>query len=176
MEQPDQYFMTLSLGTILDVVYVMAGVFMLFRVMVAMIQYFVNPDQISDNSSGTGKLITRVVVSVVLLILLQPTGIILGDSGLLKDVERAVLADDGIITRIIESDSSVVKNKYSSNQNNGKNVFIEDVYADSKVYSCYYYRVKGDSTMLRKMVLLLITFIVLILVLVRQIMEKHLLR
>jgi len=146
VEQPDQYFMTLSLGTILDVVYVMAGVFMLFRVMVAMIQYFVNPDQISDNSSGTGKLITRVVVSVVLLILLQPTGIILGDSGLLKDIERAVLADDGIITRIIESDSSVVKNKYSSNQNNGKNAFIEDVYADSKVYSCYYYSVKGDST------------------------------
>lgn len=148
---PDGNFTKVSFSGILDVVYVVAGVFMLFRVMIAMIQYFINPDQISDSSAGTGKLVTRVVVSIVLLILLQPSGIVLGDTGILTRIENAVVADEnGIINKIITSGSGVTKEEELSGvggvpasiADSVDGILIEDVYAATTPdLTCYYAKV-----------------------------------
>lgn len=43
------------------------GLFMIFRLTLAFIQYIINPDTMSDKSKGAGNLIVKVIVTVVLL-------------------------------------------------------------------------------------------------------------
>ena len=51
--------------------YTIAGVFMLFRVTVGLINMIINPDQVNDKNAGAGKLLTRIVTSIVLLLVLH---------------------------------------------------------------------------------------------------------
>ena len=43
------------------------GIFMLFRIAVALISYLISPDKLNDNQKGGAKLLTNVIVSLVLL-------------------------------------------------------------------------------------------------------------
>lgn len=150
--------------------YVLAGVFMLFRTVVGLIQILVDPDKMSDGNVGAGKLISRVVISILLLLLLQPQGILFkncesgntcNEGGLLPRIEDALLASDGLINNMIEigggqqlsdkksslADSLVLNAKENMNNGNIKNAFIEDVYAaDDDVIVCYYYKLKHYTT------------------------------
>lgn len=47
----------------------MLGIFMLFKITFSLITYIVNPDDFSDKSKGFGKLISRSVISLVMLVL-----------------------------------------------------------------------------------------------------------
>ncbi len=49
-------------------VYVLLGVFMLFLLAFSILQYIVDPNQFSDNSKGFGKLVTRVMTSLILIV------------------------------------------------------------------------------------------------------------
>lgn len=51
-------------------VYVILGIFMLFKVTISLITYLVNPDKINDKEQGAGKLITRIITVLVMLIAL----------------------------------------------------------------------------------------------------------
>lgn len=51
-------------------VYVVLGIFMLFKVTVSVISYLVNPDKISDKEQGVGKIITRILMVLIMLIAL----------------------------------------------------------------------------------------------------------
>ncbi len=51
-----------------DRFYVIIGVIMLFKVTVSLITYFANPDKITDKELGAGKLVTRFIMVLVLLI------------------------------------------------------------------------------------------------------------
>lgn len=51
-------------------VYVILGIFMLFKVTVSLITYLVNPDKISDKEQGVGKVVTRIITVLVMLIAL----------------------------------------------------------------------------------------------------------
>lgn len=51
-------------------VYVILGIFMLFKVTVSLITYLVNPDKISDKEQGIGKIVTRIIMVLVMLIAL----------------------------------------------------------------------------------------------------------
>mgnify|MGYP001088357436 CR=1 FL=1 len=51
-------------------VYVILGIFMLFKVTVSLITYLVNPDKISDKEQGLGKVVTRIITVLVMLIAL----------------------------------------------------------------------------------------------------------
>ena len=53
-----------------DKVYVILTVFMIFKIIVSMITYLVNPDTITDKQQGAGKLIGRVIVTLMMLIML----------------------------------------------------------------------------------------------------------
>lgn len=53
---------------IMDRVYVILGIFMLFKVTVSFITYLVNPDKISDKEQGLSKVIIRIILVLVMLI------------------------------------------------------------------------------------------------------------
>ena len=49
-------------------VYVLLGIFMLFKVSFSLLQYIVDPNSFRDSSKGVGKLVTNVLVALVLLV------------------------------------------------------------------------------------------------------------
>lgn len=53
---------------IMSKIYVILAIFMLFKVTVSLLTYLVNPDAMSDKQQGLGKLVTRILVTFVLLI------------------------------------------------------------------------------------------------------------
>ena len=154
VDAPNETFM-IEFGNIVDGVYVAAGIFMLFRIMISMIQMFLNPDLVTDSQSGAGKLLSRIVISIALLILLQPTGFILGDTGMLQKIENAMIGPDGFISNLMEQ---VKHTSEADNNIENKTPFylsyadllVEDVYADTGDLSCYYLgiekHIKSDTT------------------------------
>ena len=59
---------TNPLYQLIEHVYVLLGIFMLFKVSFSLLQYLVNPNDFSDSSKGVGKLVTNVLVVLVLLV------------------------------------------------------------------------------------------------------------
>lgn len=57
-----------QIGALIQRIYVLLGIFMLFKVSFSLIQYVVDPNAFTDKSKGFGKLITNVLVSMVLLV------------------------------------------------------------------------------------------------------------
>lgn len=49
-------------------IYLLLGIFMLFKVAFSIVQYIIDPNAFSDKSKGFGKLITNTLVSIVLLV------------------------------------------------------------------------------------------------------------
>ena len=54
--------------TLIGRVYVLLGIFMLFKVSFSLLQYIVDPSAFRDSSKGMGKLVTNVLVALVLLV------------------------------------------------------------------------------------------------------------
>ena len=159
-------------------VYVLAGVFMLFRVLVSLIQMLINPEQIADKQAGAGKIMTRVVMVIVMLMLFAPNGLLFGTGGygLFSKIESALLEDndgenDGLIVQIMKKadwdepktgstthiDSNGVEHggssgNFSASKNSKNNNFlIENVEAaSSKELVCYYYDVSTKKNYLGK--------------------------
>ena len=48
-------------------IYILIGIFMIFKITISMISWYANPDSISDSRSGSGALIKRIVISLVCL-------------------------------------------------------------------------------------------------------------
>lgn len=51
-----------------DRVYVIVGIFILFKVLMSLISYLASPDKLTDKEQGAGKFIVRVITSLILLI------------------------------------------------------------------------------------------------------------
>ena len=49
-------------------IYLLLGIFMLFKVAFSMIQYLIDPNSFSDSAKGFGKLVTNLLVAIVLLV------------------------------------------------------------------------------------------------------------
>lgn len=130
--------------------YVLAGVFILFKVVIAMVQMILNPDLVTDKQAGAGKLITRIVTCLIMLIAFSPNGFLFGYEGLFSKIEKAVLADDGLINNIINVDLSDQSSSSSGSTHDGSSgnfassssssFLIENVYAANPT-TCYYYRI-----------------------------------
>ncbi len=158
-----------SLENLTQTCYVLAGVFMLFRTVIGLIQMLVNPDKMNDSNVGAGKLISRIVISIVLLLVLQPQGILFksceGDTcnegGLAPRIERALLDDeDGLIVRLIELGGGVKITKDNNSQAIDSGIMtksfsdiggylVEDVYAATGDLSCYYFGVSKHERGMR---------------------------
>ena len=136
--------------SIATTMYVLAGVFILFKVVIAMIQMILNPDLVTDKQAGAGKLITRIVTCLIMLIAFSPNGFLFGYEGLFSKIEKAVLADDGLINNIINVDLSDQSSSSSGSTHDGSSgnfassssssFLIENVYAANPT-TCYYYRI-----------------------------------
>ncbi len=100
---PDNLIITTS--NVMTTMYTLAGVFMLFRVTVSMINMLVDPDKINDRQTGPGKLVTRIITSIAMLIIFVPTGWVFNknpdDPGILMRIEKALLAEDGLINNLM---------------------------------------------------------------------------
>ena len=70
---------------LIDRIYLVLGIFMLFKITISLLTYLVNPDKISDKENGIGKLSLRVVLVLVMLIMI-PSGF-----QLLNEVQNALL-------------------------------------------------------------------------------------
>ncbi len=60
------------IGTIFSRLLLVIGVFMLFKLIINLISYLINPELIKDKERGAGKLITRMVMMLILLYLFLP--------------------------------------------------------------------------------------------------------
>ena len=56
------------LNQLINHIYVLLGIFMLFKVSFSLLQYIVDPNSFRDSSKGMGKLVTNVLVAMVLLV------------------------------------------------------------------------------------------------------------
>lgn len=81
-----------------DRFYVIIGIFMLFKVSMSMISYFANPDKLTDKEAGMGKVVTR-MITVLILLIFVPTFVFPFLSNLqmplLNTVGKVVLNTDG---------------------------------------------------------------------------------
>lgn len=57
-----------EINNLINHIYVLLGIFMLFKISFSLLQYIVDPNSFRDSSKGMGKLITNVLVALVLLV------------------------------------------------------------------------------------------------------------
>lgn len=86
---------------IINSIYTLIAVFMLFRITVTMIQYLIDPDKISDKSTGTGKLITRIIISLTLVIAFP----IIMDN-VINPLQDALLQEGSILYKLFSVDDA----------------------------------------------------------------------
>lgn len=79
-------------------IYVLAGVFMLFRVAVSFLNSLIDPDKFTDKNEGASKILTRLVIVVVLMIGLAPGSFVYR---FLDRLQSAVVGEDGLIVNIV---------------------------------------------------------------------------
>lgn len=121
---------TNPLKEIQTTLYTLFGVFMTFRIAISLLNYLIDPDKISDKSVGTGKLITKIFLSIVLLMTLNSFIF-----PLMYKLQNALLDSDSIIYNIFPT------NKESANEVGAKSsVLYEDVNAlnENETLTCYY--------------------------------------
>ncbi len=117
-----------TLNNISANVYVLVGVFMLFRIGVSLLNYLVDPSKLDDKKVGGGQLVTHILISIVLLLSLNFV------FKWTNDLQTILLERDGILYKIISTGNaemsklndlqlintqevSVVSKKYKDNEN-----------------------------------------------------------
>lgn len=88
---------------IIERIYLLLGIFMLFRVSFSILQYIVDPGSFSDKSKGFGKLVTN---TLVVIILLAATPWIFSTA---YDLQNKIIMSN-VIPRLILGDTSYVDN------------------------------------------------------------------
>ncbi len=115
-------------------IYVFAGIFMLFKVTLAMIQMIIDPDSATKSGNdGGAKLLVRIVTSLLMLIMFTPKGWIFNPyNGIVKNLEDGILDSMGNFMYGLsgEEDKKV---------NVTDNYVLETVEAAKNSLTCYYY-------------------------------------
>ena len=148
--------LTEPLENLILTLYVLAGVFMLFRVAIGMIQMLINPDAVTDKQAGAGKMVMRIVTSIVMLLLFVPNGLLFGSNGIFHRVENALLSKGdevtgkrkGLVMRIADINFNKTSGiELPSGVKKGTASFlIENVYAASTPdLTCYFVNIKEHS-------------------------------
>ena len=92
-------------------IYILIGVFMLFKLSFSILNYIVNPDAFSDQSKGFTNLVKRVMIAVVLLVSIPWI------FTKLYDIQGEILTTN-ILSRFILGEATPVSNKNSKSNNN----------------------------------------------------------
>lgn len=88
------------LDNIENKVYVIIGILMMFKVTVSLLTYLANPDKLNDKQTGGGKMLLRIVTTLVLLIIVPTLGF-----DLLNRIQKPLVSTIG---RIITGNSTVI--------------------------------------------------------------------
>ncbi|MBQ7136410.1 MAG: hypothetical protein IJO43_00335 [Bacilli bacterium] len=117
------YFETIINGTLLtdkavsdmmNRVYLLVGVFVVFRLGVLLISYIINPSEVMDEKVGVSALVKRIIIGLILIIFM-PT--IFKYAFRLQDA----ILDDQVIERVIMSDDEMKKaDEYKKKHGMGK--------------------------------------------------------
>ena len=77
-------------------IYVLLGIFMLFKITMTMLNYLVNPDAMTDKEKGMGKLLTRTILVIIMLIGFPVIFNLMGEvqEPLMKALPRIILSTD----------------------------------------------------------------------------------
>lgn len=145
--------LSMFLQSLIDNIYVLIGVFMLFRIAVSLLNYLVDPSKIDDKKIGGGQLVMHILISMVLLVSLRTIIIPVTNSVqnlLVCGDVKCEGTDGGILYKLIPDE---YKN-YSNNEmadNIAKSIVyktvdnVPNVYAESTKLSdgtvklaCYY--------------------------------------
>lgn len=68
LSEVDLFTGNTQISNLVNHIYALLGIFMLFKVSFSLLQYIVDPNSFRDSSKGMGKLITNVLVALVLLV------------------------------------------------------------------------------------------------------------
>ena len=82
-------------------VYVILSIYMLFKVTVSILTYVVNPDAMTDKNQGAGKLVQRIIVSLIILMFF-PTGFTM-----LNDLQSDIIRNNTIPNLVLGVGGSV---------------------------------------------------------------------
>lgn len=76
-------------------VYVVLGIYLIFKVVMSLISYLVTPEKINDKTEGASKFISRVIISLVMLIMLPYAFSFLktAQSSIIKTIPKFIFAD-----------------------------------------------------------------------------------
>jgi len=95
------------MNTIMERVGLIIGLWMIFRLTFSLIQMLVSPDLISDKERGVGKLVTRIIISIVLLASVSTI------FNLAYRVQNAVL-ESNVVAKVILGDGKTNVNAYTT--------------------------------------------------------------
>lgn len=70
-----EIFKTDTITALFNRVFLILGIFMLFKLAFSLLSSIVNPDQLTDKEKGFGKIVTRVLMMIALLMVLLPLNI-----------------------------------------------------------------------------------------------------
>ena len=90
-------------------IYVILGIYMLFKVTISLLTYLVNPDVMLDKEKGLGKLVSRSIISLCMLLLLPQLFPLLYrvQTPLLSALPRVILGTNTSITEKQQESSSI---------------------------------------------------------------------
>ena len=98
-------------------IYVLAGVFMLFRIAVSFLNTLIDPDKLTDKNEGAGNILKRLVIVVLLMVALVPNSYVYK---FLDRLQTAIIGEDGLITNMSKTSNMTVGsavNKYINDIN-----------------------------------------------------------
>ena len=86
--------LTVTINSVVSNIYVLIGIFMLFRIGVSLLNYLVDPDKINDKKVGGGQLVMHILISIVLFLSLRFVFVWTGN------LQTHLLERDGVLYKI----------------------------------------------------------------------------
>lgn len=124
-----------TLNSIVGNVYVLVGVFMLFRIGVSLLNYLVDPSKLDDKKVGGGQLVMHILISIVLLLSLNFV------FKWTNDLQTVLLEKDGILYKIISTGNSEMSKLNDLQLFNTQEVSVVSkkyLASENKTVDCYY--------------------------------------
>lgn len=124
-----------TLNSIVGNVYVLVGVFMLFRIGVSLLNYLVDPSKLDDKKVGGGQLVMHILISIVLLLSLNFV------FKWTSQLQLILLEKDGVLYKIISTGNAEMSKLNDLQLINTQEVsVVSKKYMDNntKKVDCYY--------------------------------------
>ena len=86
--------LTVTINSVVSNIYVLIGIFMLFRIVVSLLNYLVDPDKINDKKVGGSQLVMHILISIVLFLSLRFVFVWTGN------LQTHLLERDGVLYKI----------------------------------------------------------------------------